>query len=49
MAQRHGRTSWDQYRLIADNSSDVVYETSTDGAIVWIQPTVEALLGWTPR
>ena len=32
MAQRRG-ASWEQYRLIADNSSDVVYETEPDGTI----------------
>jgi diguanylate cyclase (GGDEF)-like protein/PAS domain S-box-containing protein len=46
MAQRRGAT-WEQYRLIADNSSDVVYETEPGGHIRWIQPTVESLLGWT--
>jgi diguanylate cyclase (GGDEF)-like protein/PAS domain S-box-containing protein len=47
MAKRRG-ASWEQYRLIADNSSDVVYETDPSGTISWIQPTVEALLGWKP-
>ena len=41
--------AWQRYRLIADNSSDVVYETSKDGRIAWIQPTVTALLGWKPE
>jgi len=49
MSQRRSDASWEQYRLIADNSSDVVYETGPDGTISWIQPTVEALLGWKPE
>ena len=41
--------AWQRYRLIADNSSDVVYQTAKDGRIAWIQPTVTALLGWKPE
>ena len=37
--------TWERYRLIADNSGDVVYQTTPDGRIVWMQNTVEALLG----
>ncbi|HET7899683.1 MAG TPA: EAL domain-containing protein [Candidatus Nanopelagicales bacterium] len=40
--------TWERYRLIADNSSDVVYQTTPDGRIQWIQPTVEGLLGYQP-
>lgn len=39
-------TALGRYRMIADNSSEVVYQTSPDGRIEWIQPTVERLLGW---
>ncbi|MFN8159158.1 MAG: EAL domain-containing protein [Candidatus Nanopelagicales bacterium] len=38
--------TWERYRLIADNSGDVVYQTTPDGRIVWMQNTVEALLGF---
>ena len=40
--------SWEHYRLIADNSSDVVYECRPTGEILWVQPTVEHLLGFSP-
>lgn len=40
--------AWDRYRLIADNSEDVVYQTTPDGRIQWIQPTIEGLLGYRP-
>ena len=40
--------SWVHYRLIADNSSDVVYECRPTGEILWVQPTVEHLLGFSP-
>ena len=41
--------SWERYQLVADNSSDVVFQTNTDGFIEWIQPTVTGLLGWSPE
>ena len=28
---------------------DVVCETDAEGLLVWLQPTVKALLGWDPR
>ena len=47
MARRRGDASWEQYRLIADSSSDVVYEIDTTGAITWVSPTVSTLIGWS--
>jgi len=42
-----GLTAEDRYRLLAENASDIVYQT--DGlAIQWISPSVTALLGWKP-
>jgi diguanylate cyclase (GGDEF)-like protein/PAS domain S-box-containing protein len=41
--------TWERYRLIADNSEDVVYQTDPDGRIQWIQPTVQGLLGYVPQ
>ena len=38
--------SWQRYRRAAASSSDVVCETDLHGVLVWIQPTVEQLLGW---
>jgi len=36
-----------QFRLLAENSSDVVYQTDRDGMIQWISPSVVEVLGWT--
>jgi PAS domain S-box-containing protein len=45
---RSTTSSWQRFRMIADNSSDVVYETTPDGIIQWVSPTVESLLGYRP-
>ena len=37
-----------KYRLLAENSSDVVFRLEPDGAIRWVSQHVTALLGW-PR
>ncbi len=37
-----------RYRVLAEHSTDVVYETDLDGVIVWASPSVEEVLGWTP-
>ena len=36
------------YRLIAENASDVVFRADLHGTVTWISPSVERLLGW-PR
>jgi PAS domain S-box-containing protein len=36
------------FRLLAENSSDVVYETDLDGVIKWVSPSVYQVLGWIP-
>ena len=36
------------YRLLADNSIDVVVHTSAGGIIDWVSPSVEEILGWKP-
>ncbi len=41
--------SWQRYRLIADTSTDVVYETDTNGVIQWISTSVHELLDWRPE
>ena len=38
-----------QFRLLAENSSDVVYQTDLDGVIEWISPSVTHVLGWDPE
>ncbi len=40
-------TSEERYRLLAENSSDVVYQ-GVDGRITWISPSVERVFGWKP-
>ena len=37
------------FRLLAENSSDIVFETNVDGVIKWVSPSVYEVLGWTPE
>ena len=37
-----------QYRLLAENASDIVWRTDRDGLIEWVSPSVQDLLGWRP-
>ena len=37
-----------RYRILAENSSDLVYELDLDERCVWISPSVEWMLGWSP-
>jgi len=37
-----------RFRLLAENASDVVVETSVDGQIRWASPSIEHVLGWAP-
>jgi PAS domain S-box-containing protein len=36
------------FRLLAENSLDVVLETDLQGAITWVSPSVREVLGWHP-
>jgi diguanylate cyclase (GGDEF)-like protein/PAS domain S-box-containing protein len=38
-----------EYRLLAENASDVVFRCSQTGIIEWITPSVTARVGWTPE
>jgi len=38
----------DQYRLLAENASDIVLRIDIDSRITWISPSVELVLGWKP-
>lgn len=38
--------SEEQFRLLAENSSDVVVRVGTDGTIMWVSPAVTRVLGW---
>ena len=38
-----------QFRLLAENASDVVYQTDLGGVIQWVSPSVSHVLGWDPE
>jgi PAS domain S-box-containing protein len=40
--------SEEHFRLVAENSSDVLYETDVEGVIQWISPSVHQVLGYSP-
>ena len=40
--------SSERFRLMAENSSDVVFLTDVTGQIEWCSPSVQLALGWTP-
>jgi len=47
---RHDLTRREQeYRLLAENASDVVFRSSRDGLIEWVTPSVSVRTGWTPE
>ena len=39
----------EEYRLLAENASDVVFRCAKDGIIEWISPSVFHITGWTPQ
>jgi diguanylate cyclase (GGDEF)-like protein/PAS domain S-box-containing protein len=36
------------FRLLAENSSDVVLQLDTEGRITWVSPSLTPALGWSP-
>lgn len=36
-----------RYRLLADNSSDVIWQVGADGRVTWVSESTEAVLGWS--
>jgi two-component system, cell cycle sensor histidine kinase and response regulator CckA len=42
------RTSEERYRLVAENSQDVIWILSPEGKIRYISPSIQRLLGYTP-
>ncbi len=38
----------EEYRLIAENASDVVVQFSAAGVMEWVSPSVDRVLGWSP-
>lgn len=43
------RASEERYRLVADNTSDLVCLHGLDGRYQWASPSATALTGWTPE
>jgi len=39
----------ERYKLLAENVNDVVVLGDNDGTIVWVLPSVTAILGWSPE
>ena len=39
----------DLYRLLAEESSDILAIHDVDGTLRWISPAIERVLGWTPE
>jgi diguanylate cyclase (GGDEF)-like protein/PAS domain S-box-containing protein len=37
-----------QFRLLAEHTSDVISHHTIDGATLWVSPSLERVLGWTP-
>jgi PAS domain S-box-containing protein len=42
------RDSEELYRLLAENASDIVIRTDLDGRILYVTPSIERILGYTP-
>ncbi|MDI1288792.1 MAG: PAS domain S-box protein, partial [bacterium] len=48
-SQRRLRAEQEQFRLLAENASDIVGRVSEDGMVEWVSPSVQAVLGWKPE
>jgi diguanylate cyclase (GGDEF)-like protein/PAS domain S-box-containing protein len=47
-AQRRAESE-ERYRMLAENSTDVVLRTGTDGTIDWVSPSATEILGYQPE
>jgi diguanylate cyclase (GGDEF)-like protein/PAS domain S-box-containing protein len=47
-AERALAHSQEQYRLLAENASDVVWRTDLGAVVEWVSPSVSSVLGWSP-
>jgi diguanylate cyclase (GGDEF)-like protein/PAS domain S-box-containing protein len=41
--------SEEHFRLLAENTSDVIVRTDPDGLIAWVSPSARTTLGWSPE
>ena len=41
--------SEEHFRLLAENSSDVVFRLANDGRVLWVSPSLTSALGWRPQ
>jgi diguanylate cyclase (GGDEF)-like protein/PAS domain S-box-containing protein len=39
----------EQFRMLAEHATDVVFQTDADRLISWVSPNVTRALGWTPQ
>jgi diguanylate cyclase (GGDEF)-like protein/PAS domain S-box-containing protein len=37
------------YRLLAENATDIVWRLDADSIMVWVSPSLESVLGWRPE
>jgi diguanylate cyclase (GGDEF)-like protein/PAS domain S-box-containing protein len=37
-----------EFRMLAENASDIVYRVTTDGVFEWVSPSMVTVLGWDP-
>ncbi|MEI6361041.1 MAG: EAL domain-containing protein [Actinomycetes bacterium] len=36
----------EQYRLLAEHASDIVWQTTSTGQVTWVSPSITPMLGW---